>query len=202
MSPEARERSFDALARELASGSLSRRKALRLMGAALVGSALASVPGVASAQNQCPEGQTRCRQRCVNLQRSERHCGACGNRCRSNQTCCEGRCVNLQRSERHCGRCRNRCAEGQACVDGVCGGEPTCPTGCSPCPTATSCCPTEAGCVCAEPVSSGPVCIEQSDPIAVSSCTECPPAGSPGHTTCVDLGEGGVFCARPCQSQC
>ena len=42
MSPQARERSFDELARELASGSISRGKALWLMAAALVGSALAS----------------------------------------------------------------------------------------------------------------------------------------------------------------
>jgi hypothetical protein len=38
-------RSFDELARELAAGTVSRRKALRLMGAALVGGALASFPG-------------------------------------------------------------------------------------------------------------------------------------------------------------
>jgi hypothetical protein len=50
MSPEARERSFDELARGLASGSVSRRKALKLMGAALVGGALASIPGAALAQ--------------------------------------------------------------------------------------------------------------------------------------------------------
>jgi hypothetical protein len=37
MSPEARERSFDELARGLASGSVTRGKALRLLGAALVG---------------------------------------------------------------------------------------------------------------------------------------------------------------------
>jgi hypothetical protein len=49
MSPEARERSFDELARGLASGSISRGKALRLMGAALVGGVLASIPRVAVA---------------------------------------------------------------------------------------------------------------------------------------------------------
>src|SRR5215216_1146915 len=38
---------FDDLAQGLAAGTVSRRKALRLMGAALVGSTLASVPGVA-----------------------------------------------------------------------------------------------------------------------------------------------------------
>ena len=41
-----RERSFDALARGLANGSISRRKALRMLGAALVGGAAASIPGV------------------------------------------------------------------------------------------------------------------------------------------------------------
>jgi hypothetical protein len=46
------EHSFDELARGLASGTLSRRKALRLMGAALVGSALASIPGVALAADE------------------------------------------------------------------------------------------------------------------------------------------------------
>ena len=35
MSPEARERSFDELARGLASGEVSRRKALRVMGKAV-----------------------------------------------------------------------------------------------------------------------------------------------------------------------
>jgi hypothetical protein len=51
MSPEARERAFDALATEMASGSISRGKALRLMGAAVVGGTLASLGmgGVASA---------------------------------------------------------------------------------------------------------------------------------------------------------
>jgi hypothetical protein len=41
------EHSFDELARGLASGTISRRNALRLMGAALVGGALASIPGMA-----------------------------------------------------------------------------------------------------------------------------------------------------------
>jgi hypothetical protein len=49
MSPEARERSFNQLARGLASGSISRGKALKLMGAALVGGTLASIPGIAGA---------------------------------------------------------------------------------------------------------------------------------------------------------
>jgi hypothetical protein len=122
VSQETTNRSFDELARGLASGEFSRRKALRLMGGLLVGSALGSIPGVAWADDdRCSEGQTRCGERCVNLQRNERHCGSCSNRCRSTQTCCNGRCVNLQRNERHCGSCSNRCEEGQECVEGVCG---------------------------------------------------------------------------------
>jgi hypothetical protein len=121
------ERSFDELARGLASGTLSRGKALRLMGAALVGGALASLPGAAWADDRCSQGQTRCGDRCVNLQTNERHCGSCRNRCGPNQTCCNGRCVNLEKNENHCGSCFNRCAEGQECVGGVCqGGVHTC----------------------------------------------------------------------------
>jgi hypothetical protein len=121
VSQETANRTFDELARALASGSISRGKALRLMGGLLVGGALASVPGVAWAgDDRCPEGQTRCGDRCVNLKTNERHCGSCRNRCRSTQTCCGGRCVNLQRNERHCGSCFNRCDEGEQCVDGMC----------------------------------------------------------------------------------
>jgi hypothetical protein len=123
-------RSFDELARELASGTLSRGKALRLMGAALVGGALASLPGAAWANDRCSQGQTRCGDRCVNLQKNENHCGSCSNRCGSNQTCCNGRCVNLQRNERHCGSCSIRCSEGSECVEGVCQGGGCPPVAC------------------------------------------------------------------------
>jgi hypothetical protein len=63
--------SFDELAKGLATGEVSRRKALRLMGAALVGGALASLPGTAWAakpagQQGCPiEGQVRVKGQCV-----------------------------------------------------------------------------------------------------------------------------------------
>ena len=52
--------SFDELAVGLSSGTLSRGKALRLMGAALVGSALASVPGVAMVQRPAQAQTTTC----------------------------------------------------------------------------------------------------------------------------------------------
>ena len=70
--PTGTDQSLDSLARGLADSSVSRRKALRLMGAALIGTTLASIPGFAWAKpkpgrctknSQCPSGQ-----RCVNGQ--------------------------------------------------------------------------------------------------------------------------------------
>src|SRR5215211_7099050 len=56
-----RDHSFDELAKGLAKGSLSRGQALRWMGAAVLGGVLASIPGVALAQQggppQTPPGQ-------------------------------------------------------------------------------------------------------------------------------------------------
>jgi hypothetical protein len=60
MTKEAGERSFDELASGLASGTLSRGKALRLMGAALVGGVLASIPGMAGAAPKCPDCPEPC----------------------------------------------------------------------------------------------------------------------------------------------
>ena len=59
--------SFDELAKGLAGGTLSRGKMLKMMGAALFGGAVASIPGVALAKPKpgrctknahCPAGQT------------------------------------------------------------------------------------------------------------------------------------------------
>jgi hypothetical protein len=79
-----RERSFDAIARGLANGSISRRRALRLLGGALVGGAVASIPGVGwlagsngeaqAAPGDAPGGST---------------CSNSGQSCTA-QKCCEG----------------------------------------------------------------------------------------------------------------
>jgi len=79
--------SFDDLARGLASGSLSRRRALRLLGGALAGSLMASFPGVARGterkrdnDKRCRDAQkTRCNGKCVNKDTNENDCGRCGN---------------------------------------------------------------------------------------------------------------------------
>ena len=55
-----RERSFDELAKGLANGKLSRRKALGMLGGAVMGSVLASVPGIAwAAKPACAGGATK-----------------------------------------------------------------------------------------------------------------------------------------------
>jgi hypothetical protein len=75
MARQMTESSFDELTRGLASGSISRAKALKLMGATLVGGALGSLRiGEASA---APIG-----------------CKRKGKHCTKDAQCCSGRCVN------------------------------------------------------------------------------------------------------------
>jgi hypothetical protein len=94
MSPEARERSFDELARGLASGSVSRRRALRLMGAALVGGTLASL-GIAEAAADPPG------------------CKRAGKHCTRGTQCCSGNCAN--------GTCAAACPSGRVLLsNGTC----------------------------------------------------------------------------------
>jgi len=81
MTEETRESSFDALAKGMASGTVSRGKALRLMGAALVGGTLASVPGIASAAAPRRPNGRKCKQ---NSQCASGNCstdGVCSANC-------------------------------------------------------------------------------------------------------------------------
>jgi Stigma-specific protein, Stig1 len=172
-----------------------------------------TVPGVAWANDRCPEGQHRCGDRCVILKTNERHCGSCRNRCGTKQTCCGGRCVNLKRSERHCGSCSNRCAAGEECDHGVCKGG-TCP------PERTL---TEGDChcafVCGDPFPSPATC--QDNPNCLCSETTegtgfcagpgaggCPPECSfssdcePGSACIIDTCCGHPICAPPCTPTC
>jgi hypothetical protein len=193
--------SFDELAKGLATGAVSRRKALRWMGGALVGAALASVPGVAWADDdRCPEGQARCGERCVNLQTNERHCGSCSNRCTSTQTCCKGKCVNLQKNERHCGSCSNHCPEGEECVGGVC----QCPSGTTLCGGAcmSNSCPqgqafNPSTCQCECPPNtvfhqlSGRCVSAVCSPEDAQRCAENPPLPRPDQLCCPEYLESG-----------
>ncbi len=131
-----RERSFDELAKGLANGSVSRGRALKLLGAVLVGGVLASIPGLAWAQQgppesrgrPCPKGAIKCgdtccfspedrccRGVCTNVVFDRSNCGRCGNECAPGEDCCGERCVPLNTSQ-NCGCCGCGCLETELCV--------------------------------------------------------------------------------------
>jgi len=126
------ETSFDDLARGLASGAISRGRALRLAGAALVSAALGGLLGeealAVTAKAGCAEARAGegayARAGCDeggDGSRRDRFTRRCRRRrgtvCRTP----EGRrCVNTDRNEDHCGECGNRCGANETCVDGRC----------------------------------------------------------------------------------
>ncbi len=98
MARETRERSFDELARGLAEGSVTRGKALRLMGAALVGGTLASL-GIGEAA-AAPPG-----------------CKRNGKNCTRNNQCCSGNCSNGTCA---CKTYSSDCTKNSECCSGYC----------------------------------------------------------------------------------
>src|SRR5918997_3574135 len=131
MARQTRERSFDELARGLASGSISRGRALRLMGAALVGGTLGSfgIGGVAVAAKACKPAGQKCSKdkQCCSANCSGGTCAACPSGatlcgtecCQTGATCVAGTCCpNAQ----VCGTGTSLtcCPSGQECADGVC----------------------------------------------------------------------------------
>jgi hypothetical protein len=94
-----RERSFDALTRRLANGTLSRRRALWLLGSALMGSALGFTPRAASAE-KCKPLARKCT---ANVQCCSRFCDKQGQICAcppKTTLACQGptgqaRCINI-----------------------------------------------------------------------------------------------------------
>ena len=189
MATQTTERSLDELAKGLATGTLSRGKAIRWMGGALLGAALASVPGVAWADDcrrlgrECRRDSQCCSRNCVR-RGDDKVCA-----CPEGQTRCNDRCVNLQRNVRHCGECFNRCAEGEECVRGVCEGG-GCPDGTTLCggncvpncpgqifnPSTCQCCPSLT------PLCGGNCVNCPAGQILNSStcqCESCPPSGCP-----------------------
>jgi Stigma-specific protein, Stig1 len=229
MATETTERSFDELAKGLATGTLSRGKALRWMGSAILGAALASFPGVALADDDCrrlgrecrrdsqccsrncvrrgddkvcacPEGRTRCKDNCVNLETNERHCGECFNRCDDGEQCVRGECQGAEPI------CNPPCPEGESvCVQGPPGTIPFCDPICTPsCPVS----PTGLQCPCKRSGDgSGNVCTSEfgGDFPFVSSCEQCPPTGFENHTICVNIAQDPelvvLACLPPCSLQ-
>jgi hypothetical protein len=183
--------SFDDLAKGLASGTLSRGKALRLLGGALVGGALASLPGVAWAQGGGNSACVRCCKRAfepgekITVRGRERSArGYCISQSAKNRQCyvpCEdngnGDCPY---GEELCGgECVLKCPEGQVrdfstcvCSGEACppsnlltpvgGGDPICACGGG---CVASCDECESGTICA---SGGDFCGSNPPPITLT----------------------------------
>jgi hypothetical protein len=131
MSPQARDHSFDQLARGLASGSISRGRALRLMGAALVGGALGSLgigeagadpPGCKRNGKACKKDEQCCSGNCVN---GTCACKGLFSGCNNNSECCSGYCNQFGTCDQNLVTCRcqdgfvnpSLCTTTQACGD-------------------------------------------------------------------------------------
>jgi hypothetical protein len=140
--PRNYQRSFDELASGLASGSISRGKALKLMGAALLGGTLASIPGLACAKPHKPDG-AKCKR---NKQCASGQCvdGVCGAACPADRPVLlsNGTCAKRCTSDVDCPGCDECSAETNTgalyCV-GVFIEQSSCPSGTIQCPTGQFC---------------------------------------------------------------
>jgi hypothetical protein len=123
---------FDDLTRGLADGSLTRGKALRLMGAALLGGALGSVGiGEASAD---PPGCKRNGKTCTrNEQCCSRHCS--GGSCQEQTTTTTTSTTSTSTTTPMCIPDGGSCAAGEPCCSGTCNptsgtcADSSCPSG-------------------------------------------------------------------------
>jgi len=226
--PDPREvTSIDEVAKGLASGTLSRRQALRWLGGALAGAAFASVPGAAFA---APEGNAACDEFC-HENFSGRQAGECTSAGAHGTgpcyTCTPGIGPGPNFTIPQCGpnevfnpqTCACVCAEGFETCQGAC--VPVCPTGTLRNPETCLC---ERPCetfVCGDPLCVGdptsPVnercaCFEVTETPGEGTClgdflcleaVACPNGTSdcPTGFTCVTntcCGEGVQLCAPEC----
>jgi len=110
---------LDSLARDLATGAISRRTALRRFAGASLGAIFAGPAGLFGAKSalaNCPQSR-RCSGKCCP---SHAHChhGKC--RCRKGFTRCGKSCRNVQTDVSNCGTCGHKCASGEICHNGHC----------------------------------------------------------------------------------
>jgi hypothetical protein len=110
---------LDALARDLATGAISRRTALRRFAGVSLGALIAGPVGLFSTESasaSCPKAR-RCNGKCCP---NHAHChhGKC--KCNTGFTRCGKKCRNLLTDEKNCGSCGHQCAAGKICRNGHC----------------------------------------------------------------------------------
>jgi hypothetical protein len=192
------ESSVDELAKGLASGTISRRQAVRWMGGALLGSVLAILPGVEAfaapkpPKGRCPAGFVNCRGTCVKIESNPSHCGGCFTQCSPDEVCTNGQCCA---PERICGGSQ-RCGADESCCDCGDGSPVCCPSGtyCAGCgPTSAICCPFDQTLCGGQCVS--PDCPE-GQRFDFCSC-QCVPNGQ-----CIEGGHCDTGCFHECDPGC
>jgi len=198
VSQETANRTFDELTRGLASGTLSRSKALKLMGAAILGGTLASIPGIAWGAKLKPGG-AKCKrnEQCASGQCVDGECvggGTCAG-CTEPCVCVtdlrtgDQACIqDTVRIERRC----KACLEGEVCVASSNPREVGCG---APCPiTACGVCPEPCACE-TEFFSGNQVCVQDALRIE-ADCNACDLQG--GEVCVVGDNPGEVGCGAPC----
>ena len=118
---------LDRIARELASGEISRRSALKRLAGIGAGLGAATAPAIAEAMGGgCPGDRVKCDGKCCPKNARCRD-GKC--KCKRGFKKCGRKCVDTSTSFRHCGACNSPCADGETCINSIC----------SECATATEC---------------------------------------------------------------
>jgi hypothetical protein len=114
----ARGSSFDELAKGLATGTISRGRALKMLGAALVGASLASIPGAAWAAckpllHKCMANTECCSRNCIKNPRGNGN--ICG--CPTGQTLCNNQCLTCTAPKvLNTSTCSCQCPANEACT--------------------------------------------------------------------------------------
>jgi hypothetical protein len=213
------ETSLDELARGLAAGTISRGRALRLLGGLLVSAAVGGLSPREALAEECTEvsvdGKTYTEGDCGEDTSRDRFARRCRRR---GGTVCRTpdgrRCVNTNRDENHCGECGNRCRANETCCGGRCVNTNRDEDHCGRCGSRCRrnetcvdgrCVRRESVCVSKRYCNDNYICCQDSEVCISGQCvhrSECPPERVCGEDCCEDLdGCIGGRC-RSCDEVC